>query len=54
MDFFLARNKKLFQIPEVIPLNNGLGDTDDGVIFPGQCQSKVKKEGKKGFYVQLK
>lgn len=27
---------------------------DDGVIFLGQCQSEGKKEGNKGFYVQLK
>lgn len=35
-----------------ISLSNGLGDTDEGLIFPGQCQSKGKKE-KKEFYVLL-
>ena len=32
------------------PLSNGLGDMDDGIIFPGQCQSK-EREWKKGFTV---
>ena len=31
---------------KVIPLNNGLREMDDGIIFPDQCQSKGKK-GKK-------
>ena len=25
-------------------ISNGLEDKDDGINFPGQCQSKVKKE----------
>ena len=37
--------EKILLIPEVhSPLNNDLGDTDEGIIFPGQCQSKGKKE----------
>ena len=37
----------------IIPFCNSLEDMDYGIIFPGQCQSKGKKE-KKCFHVQLK
>lgn len=30
-------------------LSTGLGDTNDGIIVPGQSQSKEKKEVKKEF-----
>ena len=32
-------------------LRSGLGDMDDGIIFPSQCQSKGEKEKKRGFHV---
>lgn len=34
---------------KVIPLSNGLGDTDEEVIFPSQYQSKGKEKKQKGF-----
>ena len=36
-------------MPKVTPLSSGLGDTDEGVIFPGQCQSKGKENKENDF-----
>lgn len=36
------------------PLSSGLGYMDEGIIFPGQCHSKGKKERKKSFLVQFR
>lgn len=33
---------------KVNALGNGLGETEDGIIFPGQCQSKERKRRRKG------
>ena len=36
------------------PFSNGLGNTDDGIIFPGHCQSRGRKEKKKkGFMFKV-
>lgn len=35
-------------------LADGLGDTNDSAIFPGQCQNKgIKKKKKKGFMFKV-
>lgn len=31
-------------VSEITPLSNGMGDTDECVIFPGQWESEGKKE----------
>ena len=45
LDFLPAGNKSLLSIPEFTPLGCDLGDTDEGVIFPGR--SLERKEGEK-------
>lgn len=39
----LVTNPSLWKVNA---LGNGLRDTEDGVIFPGQCQSKERKRRK--------
>lgn len=34
---------------KVTSLSNGLRDTDEGIIYAGQCQNKGKKNMKKNF-----
>ena len=39
---------------KLTPFSNGLGNMDDGIIFPGHCQSRGKKENKKkGFMFKV-
>lgn len=53
LDFLLAWNKMFFffKIPEVAPFSNGLGDTDEAIIFLSEWQSKEKEKKVKGFHV---
>lgn len=48
-EFFMANPASWWA--KVTPFSSGLGDTDNGVIFPGHCQNKGKKGEKKKFCV---